>query len=1271
MKKGKRCKISSKNDNGKSCEKSKSVLYSKKSKSKGFVHGERFGMKLKNISLKHICIFLLFILVTIGFNSIITYFSANDGRSNYFEIAGADTIVFDSNGGTGTMANQTILPWLLTNLSSNVFTRGGYVFAGWNTSADGTGTPYTDGQVVTNPGNITLYAQWKHQGVKYAVQIYGIGQDETSNDNLRLALTFGPATGADYNNSYVTHTYEETSAGSGTYYVKIVTHTVAANGTETTSERYLTNSSGNNVTRTTAEKNKYDINMHNMTWAGIAAVSDKTAFKDCMLCGDTKSVELSLNSTISAENEYNQFGDGAGILYNAIDSNYLKWNNTTNNDRSVGAYASSRIRATLVGKDSSTNTAYAGDDALSSDVSLYSCIPSDLRNVIEVKKVKYATGTSASSYSSNEVYDKIWLLSERELCCKATNGGKETEGIGTSGLPYERFTNEESAYYISDSPVDTASDNRKCYHEDNSTFVWWLRTTNITRTNLSRVMNNNGIPDNRSTSTSEGIGFGFCIGTVEPDPVVKYAVQIYGIGQDVASDGVTNLALTFGPATGEDYNDKYVTHTYEETSSGSGSYYVKIVTHTVASNGTETTSEEYLTNSSGNRVVRTTAEKNRYDINLHNMTWTQIAEATDKRAFKDCMLCGDTKSVELTLNSEIKGTWKESQYGDGAGSLYNAIGTYYRKWNPSSSENSAATNGGQYGSNAKNAGAYKTSHVRATLVGADISNPTVSYAGDKNLSSLTCLYSCIQSDLSSVIIPKKIKYVTGTSKSSYTQNSDIADPIWLFSDREMYGTGEDCGNTAEGLGTNGVGYNKFADSESKYYISSYTDIKELLTSRDLYNNDCSPYTYWLRSVNLNNDNNSQNIYVRNGNRSFSCFHDLDIAFGFCIGTIEPEPEPEPDVKYAVQIYGINQDVDSSGNTLGLTFGPATGANYNNSYVTHRYEETSAGSGSYYVKIVTHEVDSNGAESTTEEYLKNSSGNNVTRTTAEKNKYDINLHNMTWAEISAVSDKTAFKDCMLCGDTKSVELNLNSTIKASSVSNQYGDGAGMLYSTINSYYRRWNPSQSDNSYVGTGVTLDSNEENSGSNARNAGGYSSSHIRATLIGKENATAIGGSTTLINEGYAGNVNLSGDTCLYSCIQSDLKSVITPKKINYVTGTGTSSYTQNSDIADSIWLFSEREIYSTASVSGTTAEGLGSSGVGYARFSDTESRYYMSSYSTSSTANRTVYYEAGSAVSWWVRSPYLNDVGSLHYVNSNGDVSYVWFPYSSNGLALGFCIR
>lgn len=359
------------------------------------------------------------------------------------------------------------------------------------------------------------------------------------------------------------------------------------------------------------------------------------------------------------------------------------------------------------------------------------------------------------------------------------------------------------------------------------------------------------------------------------------------------------------------------------------------------------------------------------------------------------------------------------------------------------------------------------------------------------------------------------------------------------------------------------------------------------------------------------------------------------------------------VKYAVQIYGINQDEDADGNTLGLTFGPATGGNYNNSYVTHEYEEITGNPGNYYVKVVTHNIDENGNDTPSSTYLKNSSNNNVIRTAEEKEKYDVNLHEMSWAEIKAVPDMTVFRDCMLCGDTKSVRLSLNDTIKTTAEYNQYGDGAGTLVDSIDDYYRIWNPSYNQN-------TAASNAGYYGANAKLDGGYSTSHIRATLIGVNDKTNIT---------YAGDVNLNSTTSVYSCIEGDLRAVITPKKIKYITGSSKSSCSLNDDIADSIWLFSDREIYEKGQLNGITIEGIGTNGVGYNRFSDTESKYYMSSYNNDSTNKRVCYREDGTANNCWLRTPYLENTDQSELVGDSGYISSNT-PRSIGGLSFGFCI-
>ena len=70
-------------------------------------------------------------------------------------------VIFDGNGGAGSMdkveadgGSEVVLP-------ANRFSREGHGFAGWNTAKDGSGTSYADGAAVTLNGSMTLYAQWR------------------------------------------------------------------------------------------------------------------------------------------------------------------------------------------------------------------------------------------------------------------------------------------------------------------------------------------------------------------------------------------------------------------------------------------------------------------------------------------------------------------------------------------------------------------------------------------------------------------------------------------------------------------------------------------------------------------------------------------------------------------------------------------------------------------------------------------------------------------------------------------------------------------------------------------------------------------------------------------------------------------------------------------------------------------------------------------------------------------------------------------------------
>ncbi|MBP5628868.1 MAG: InlB B-repeat-containing protein, partial [Bacteroidaceae bacterium] len=76
------------------------------------------------------------------------------------------TVHFDANGGSGNMSDMSFTYGETKNLTTNTFSAAtGYIFNGWNTQANGTGTSYTDGQSVSNltpddGATFTLYAQW-------------------------------------------------------------------------------------------------------------------------------------------------------------------------------------------------------------------------------------------------------------------------------------------------------------------------------------------------------------------------------------------------------------------------------------------------------------------------------------------------------------------------------------------------------------------------------------------------------------------------------------------------------------------------------------------------------------------------------------------------------------------------------------------------------------------------------------------------------------------------------------------------------------------------------------------------------------------------------------------------------------------------------------------------------------------------------------------------------------------------------------------------------
>ena len=89
-------------------------------------------------------------------------------QNNIFILFLLNLFLYHIKSGSGNMSNQTATYNTATTLNENAFTKTGNDFAGWNTSADGTGTPYADKASVTLTNNLTLYAQWEPK--KYTVK---------------------------------------------------------------------------------------------------------------------------------------------------------------------------------------------------------------------------------------------------------------------------------------------------------------------------------------------------------------------------------------------------------------------------------------------------------------------------------------------------------------------------------------------------------------------------------------------------------------------------------------------------------------------------------------------------------------------------------------------------------------------------------------------------------------------------------------------------------------------------------------------------------------------------------------------------------------------------------------------------------------------------------------------------------------------------------------------------------------------------------------------
>jgi hypothetical protein len=128
-------------------------------------------------------------------------------------VAAGYPVTFYSNGGTGAgmVQNPPAMPGVAVALTLNTYTRAGYDFVRWNTAANGSGTNYSNGKVVTFTSGMLFYAVW------VAVVAPGVPNKPTVAAGIgKVTATVAAGTKGGVPKFYTVTAYNSGSAAAGT-----------------------------------------------------------------------------------------------------------------------------------------------------------------------------------------------------------------------------------------------------------------------------------------------------------------------------------------------------------------------------------------------------------------------------------------------------------------------------------------------------------------------------------------------------------------------------------------------------------------------------------------------------------------------------------------------------------------------------------------------------------------------------------------------------------------------------------------------------------------------------------------------------------------------------------------------------------------------------------------------------------------------------------------------------------------------------------------------
>jgi len=120
------------------------------------------------------------------------------------------TVTYNGNGHTsGTVpSSQSVIGGAQFTLRSNTgnLKKTGYTFEGWCTNATGTGTTYSEGQVITMPtSNLTLYAKWREAYDLTVEHYYDEGYDIRYSNASGQIITYNTIVANEYRELFNLH----------------------------------------------------------------------------------------------------------------------------------------------------------------------------------------------------------------------------------------------------------------------------------------------------------------------------------------------------------------------------------------------------------------------------------------------------------------------------------------------------------------------------------------------------------------------------------------------------------------------------------------------------------------------------------------------------------------------------------------------------------------------------------------------------------------------------------------------------------------------------------------------------------------------------------------------------------------------------------------------------------------------------------------------------------------------------------------------------------